>query len=175
MMRLPGPRSTRLPLALGLLLLAAGPVLAHGSGARIEVQPDTVTAGGTVTLVGENLEPKNERVVLLVGADMRLELGSVTTDAEGMFSLQVAIPAHLPGGVYEFQAIGDETLTVQLNVIGAAGPSTGGQSGLPEPAPRERSPLELALWLAIAAASLGVGVLLVIRAERFGGHPGASD
>lgn len=174
MMRRPEPWPARLLLALALFLLAASPVLAHGSGAGIEVLPDTITAGGTVTLVGENLEPNDERVLLLIGADVRLELGTVTTDAEGMFSLEVTIPAHLPGGVYEFQAIGDETLTVQLNVVGAAGTSTGGQPGLPDPAPRERSPLELALWLAVAVASLALGVLLVVRAERFGAHPGAS-
>ena len=171
MRRRPPPWLPRPILAAVLFLLAASPVLAHGTGAAIEVQPDTVTAGGMVTLVGENLEPNDERVVLLIGADVRLELGTVTTDAEGMFTLQVTIPAHLPGGVYEFQAVGDETLTVQLNVVGAGGSSSGGQPGLPEPAPRERSALELGLWLALALVSLGVGVLLVVRAERIGGHP----
>jgi hypothetical protein len=157
-------------MAVGLVLLAAGPALGHGSGARIEVAPDTVTAGGTVTLVGENLEPNDKRILILTGADLRLDLGTVTTDDQGMFSLQVTIPAHLPGAVYEFQAIGDETLTVQLNVVGGAGSSPGSQPTASEPAPRQRSPFELALLLVFTAISLGIGVLLVVRAERLGGH-----
>jgi len=155
---------------VALVGLTTGPALGHGSGAVIEVEPSTVTAGGTVTLVGENLEPNDERVVLLVGADVRLELGTVTTDDDGMFSLEITIPAHLPGAVYEFQAIGDETLTVSLNVVGTPESSAGGQAAAAEPAPREWSPLGLALWLGLAGLSFAVGGLLVIRAERWAGH-----
>jgi len=159
-----------LPLALSILLLAAGPALGHGTGAVIEVEPETVTAGGTVTVVGENLEPNDERILILTGADVRLELGTVVTDMEGMFSLSVTIPVHLPGAVYEFQAIGDETLTAQLNVVAAPGSLAGTQPTVGEPAPRERSPFELGLLVVLATISLGVGVLLVVRAERLGGR-----
>jgi len=113
-------------LASGIVLvLAAATAVGHGTGAVIEVEPSTVTAGGTVTLVGENLEPNDKRILILTGADVRLELGTVTTDAGGMFNIQIVIPSHLPSAVYEFQAIGDETLTVQLNVEGMAGSSPG--------------------------------------------------
>jgi len=159
-----------LALALGIILLAAGPVLGHGTGAVIEVEPETVTAGGTVTVVGENLEPNDERILILTGADVRLDLGTVMTDAEGMFSLEVIIPSHLPSAIYEFQAIGDETLTAQLNVVAAPGSSAGTEPAAGEPAPRERSPFELGLLLVFAAVALGAGVLLVARAERLGGH-----
>jgi len=174
------PSAQALPLgpvvlfALSVLLLAAGPALGHGAGAVIEVEPETVTAGGTVTVVGENLEPNDERILILTGADVRLELGTVVTDAEGMFRLSVTIPAHLPGAVYEFQAIGDEILTAQLNVAAAPGsPET--QPTVSEPAPRERSPFELGLLLVFAAVALGTGVLLVVRAERLDGVPHAAD
>jgi len=162
-----------LPLALGVLLLVPGPVLGHGTGAVIEVVPETVTAGGTVTVVGENLEPNDERILILTGADVRLDLGTVVTDADGMFSLSVTIPAHLPGAVYEFQVIGDEILTAQLNVAAAPGSLAGTQPAAGEPAPRERSPFELGLLLALTAVALGTGVLLVVRAERLGGHAAA--
>jgi len=162
--------SPALLLALSFFLLVASPTLGHGTGAVIEVEPETVTAGGTVTVVGENLEPNDERILILTGADVRLELGTVMTDAEGMFSLSVTIPVHLPGAVYEFQAIGDETLTAQLNVVAAPGSLAGTQPIAGEPAPRERSPFELGLLAVLAAVSLGVGVLLVVRAERLGGH-----
>jgi len=121
-------------------------------------------------VVGENLEPNDERILILAGADVRLDLGTVMTDAEGMFSLSVTIPAHLPGAVYEFQAIGAETLTAQLNVLAASGSSAGTQPAAGEPAPRERSPFELGLLLVFAAVALGAGVLLVVRAERLGGR-----
>jgi hypothetical protein len=153
-------------VASGMVVLATGTALAHGSGAVIEVEPSTVTAGGTVTLVGEN----DERILILTGADVRLELGTVTTDAEGMFSIEIKIPAHLPSAVYEFQAIGDETLTVQLNVEGVAGSSPGSQPTAAEPAPRQRSGFALAAWLAVAVASLAAGIFLAMRAERIGGH-----
>src|SRR3546814_17460885 len=51
-----------------------------------------------------------------------------------------------------------------------AGSSAGTQPAFDEPAPRERSPFELVLLLAQVAVSLAVGVLLVVRAERLGGH-----
>jgi len=164
-----------LPLGMSILLLAAGPALGHGTGAVIEVEPETVTAGGTVTVVGENLEPNDERILILTGADVRLELGTVVTDAEGMFSLSVTIPAHLPGAVYEFEAIGDEILTVQLNVLAAPGSSAGTQPTAVEPAPRERSPFELGLLVTFAAVALGAGVLLVARAERLGSTSRATN
>ena len=159
-------------MTVGLTLATAAAVIAHGAGAGIEVEPSTVTAGGTVTLVGENLEPNDERVLVLVGADLTLDLGMVTTDEMGEFSLEVVIPAHLPAAVYEFQAIGDETLTVQLNVTAGAG-SEPGPSTAPgsEPPPRQRSSLEVAAILLTAAAAAAVGTFFVLRAERLGGRP----
>jgi len=155
-------------VAVSMVLPIAGPVLGHGTGAVIEVEPETVTAGGTVTLVGENLEPNDERILLLIGADVRLDLGTVVTDAEGMFSLEVVIPSHLPGAVYEFQAIGDETLTAQLNVVSADALSAGTQPAGGDPEPRERSLFELGILLLLAAVALAFGVWLVVRAERLG-------
>jgi hypothetical protein len=87
-----------------------------------------------------------------------------------MFSIQIVIPAHLPSAVYEFQAIADETLTVQLNVEGMTGSSPGGQPTPTEPAPRQRSGFDLAVVLATAVVSLGAGALLALRADRLGGH-----
>jgi hypothetical protein len=92
-----------------------------------------------------------------------------------MFSIKIVIPAHLPSAVYEFQAIGDETLTAQLNVEGSAGSSPGSQPTTAEPSPRQRSGFDLAAWLAIAAASLAAGLLLAIGAERIGGHRSATS
>ena len=158
---------------LASLLLAAVPVMAHEGeeGAGIEVEPANVTAGGTCVLAGTGLEPNSERVLVLAGEDLVVDLGSVTTDAEGMFQVELAIPAHLPSGTYELRAIGDETLTTPLAITAAAGP---GASPGPDPATevivsRDRSPFEAALLLALILTTFTVGGFLVWRAEHFRG------
>ncbi|NJD29490.1 MAG: hypothetical protein FIA92_14500 [Chloroflexi bacterium] len=159
---------------LGLLLsLSAGlAVMAHEGEEGIEVEPSSVTAGDTVVLAGSGLEPNAERVLLLAGGSLIVAFGTVTTDAEGMFSLELTIPNHLPSGNYELRAIGDETLTTPLGVTAAAG----GVGATPAPndageavVARDRSPLELVLILALVALATVVGVWLVWRAERFRG------
>lgn len=157
-------------LALPISLVLVAGVAAHEGEEGIEVEPATVMAGDTVVLAGSGLEPDSERVLVLAGADMIVEFGTVTCDADGHFEQELTIPSHLPPGTYEFQAIGDETLTVQLNVEGVAGSSPGSQPTAAEPAPRQRSGFGLAALLAVAAASLAAGVLLALRAERIGGH-----
>jgi len=166
-----------IPLGLVLALGAAAAVIAHEPGeAEIVTEPASVTAGDTVVLAGTGLEPNNDRVLVLAGQDIVVEFGTITTDAEGMFQIELTIPGHLPSGTYELRAIGDETLTVSLGVIAAAGgPDT---SPAPDDAsenivPRERTPLELAVILGLVAVAAAVGGLLVWRAEWLQGVFGA--
>ncbi|MEO8463018.1 MAG: hypothetical protein ABI555_07385 [Chloroflexota bacterium] len=172
-------RSMPVALVLGLALsLSAGlAAVAHeGSGeAKVQVEPAAVTAGETVVLAGSGLEPDSDRVLVLVGGDLTVALGIVKTDAEGMFSQALTIPAHLPSGTFELQAIGDETLTTPLSVTAAAG-GAAATSGPPDAGstimPRERPQIELALIIVLIAMVIGVGGWLAWRAERFGGsHP----
>lgn len=156
-----------------LLLLQAAPVLADKPGAGITVEPAEVTAGQTILLAGNSLEPNEERVIVLQGEGITVNLGTAPTDADGMLSQEIQIPGHLPSGSYQLQAIGDETLQVELKVTAAEG----GAATQPEPdggaiANRQRSAIELSL-IAIAAVFVGgLGALLVVRAERFrGGAP----
>lgn len=165
-------------LGLVLLLTTAVAVMAHeGSGEEeVVVEPASVTAGDSVVLAGSGLEPNNERVLVLAGQDLIVEFGSVTTDAEGMFQTELTIPVHLPSGTYELRAIGDETVTAPLAVTAAAG----GAEASPAPndasetvVPRERTPLVLAVILALVALATVAGALLVWRAERVRGAAGA--
>lgn len=156
------------------LFLGATPAMAHtgAEGAGIQVEPSTVTAGNTVTLAGSGLEPNSERVLALAGEDMIVNMGSVTTDADGMFQIELTIPAHLPSGTYELQAIGDETLTTPLAVNAAAGI---GSSPAPDAAndtvvARDRTPIELGLIAAFVVVAAGAGAWFVWRAERFRGE-----
>jgi len=168
-------RSLPLATALGVLLSlgAVLVVMAHeGDGEEtLEVEPASVTAGDSVVLAGSGLEPDNDRVLLLAGADLVVEFGTVKTDAEGMFSTELAIPDHLPSGTYELRAIGDETLTTALAVTAAAGavaPPADGDAGEVILA-RQRTPLEIGVIVALVAAAVVVGGWLVWRAERVGG------
>lgn len=165
--------SVALVVALALSLVLTLPVLAHSGdeASGISVEPDQVTTGGTVVLAGRGLEPNSERKINLVGPDVVVPFDTVTTDADGMFSVTLTIPAHLPAGMYRFQAIGDETFTTDITVTAAAGQAA------TEPkneaaaivAPRDRSGFETAVLVAFVAVIAILGVLLIWRAERFGG------
>ncbi len=171
------------PLALALgfgLVLSLGvslAAMAHGPGeAEIVVEPAAITAGESVILAGTGLEPNSDRVLILAGQDLLVEFDTVTTDADGMFQIELTIPSHLPSGTYELRAIGDETLTTPLEVTAAAG--GGGGSPVPNDpnetvAPRDRTPIELGVILVLVVLAAVAGGLLVWRAEWFRGQPGA--
>jgi len=161
-----------LSVALALSLVLTLPVFAHSGdeASGISVEPNLVTAGGTVVLAGQGLEPNSERQINLVGPDVIVPFDAVTTDGEGMFSVTLTIPAHLPAETYTFQAIGDETLTTDCTITAAEG------QAVKEPtneaaavvAPRDRSGVETAVLLLSVAITVILGLLLVWRAERFG-------
>lgn len=171
-------RSALLTTGLGLALWLglATTALAHsGEGSGIAVEPTSVTAGNTVILAGTGLEPNSDRVLVLVGGELTVALGTVTTDAEGMFATELTIPSHLPSGTFELQAIGDETLTVPLGITalvgGAGAPATNGEQEAIDP--RQRGAVELGLIGFLVAFLAMTGGLLIWRAERFGGTPAA--
>lgn len=161
-------------MALAFALFAAAAVMAHeGSGEEeIVIEPADVLAGDSVVVAGSGLEPDDERILVLAGGDLVVDFGTVTTDAEGMFQIELTIPGHLPTGTYELRAIGDETLTAELAVTAAAGgaeasPATNdaNQAVLL----RERTPVELGLILVLVAVATVLGGLLVWGAERIRG------
>jgi len=169
-------RSTAWALALGalLVLVGASATLAHeGTGEEeVVVEPASITAGDSVVLAGSGLEPDDERVLVLAGADLVVELGTVATDAEGMFQIELAIPSHLPSGTYELRAIGDETLTAALAVTAAdVADAPAADPATESVVARERGPLELGAVIAATAIAALVGGLLVWRADRL--HRGA--
>jgi hypothetical protein len=164
--------------ALMLALGAAGAAAAHeGSGEEeVVVEPADVTAGDSVVAAGSGLEPDDERVLVLAGADLVVDFGTVTTDAEGMFEIELTIPSHLPTATYELRAIGDETVTAQVAVTAAAGgadPAPAADDSNQAVVPRERTTIELAVILVLVALAAVAGGLLVWGAERLRGEAGA--
>ena len=148
------------------------PVLAHSGGAAsgISVEPVQVTAGGTVVLAGTGLEPNTDRQINLVGPDVVVPFPKATTDATGMFAVTLTIPAHLPSGTYTFQAIGDETMTTVLTITAAVGQAAAEpkNEAVAVVTARPRSGLELGIIGLLLVIAMGLGVLLVVRAERVG-------
>ncbi len=162
---------------LALLVVGGGTVMAHEGGGgeeSVAVEPSSVTAGGSVVLAGSGLEPESERVLVLAGEGLVVEFGTVTTDAEGMFSEELDIPSHLPAGTYELRAIGDEILSAPLALAAAdgAGAAPGPDAADQVVLPRDRTPIELALLIGFVALVAAVGGLLAWRAERFRGVSG---
>jgi len=167
-------RLLRAAAASAFLLMAnALPISAHSGDAAsgISVEPAQVTAGGTVVLAGNGLEPNSERQINLVGPDDVVPFPKATTDADGMFNVTLTIPAHLPAGTYTFQAIGDETLETPLAVTAAAGVANAEpkSEAAATVTPRTRSGSELGIIGLLLAIVVGLGLVLVARAERFKG------
>ncbi|MBA3877213.1 MAG: hypothetical protein C0498_09805 [Anaerolinea sp.] len=163
------PLSSALLLGGALLMLSAASVLADEPGAGITVEPADVTAGQTVLLAGNSLEPDDERTLVLKNETLAVNLGTATTDADGMLNQEIQIPAFLPSGTYQLQAIGDETLEVEVKVTAADGAAATAPANEAAITARDRGPLELGVVLVGAALAAVVGGLLVLRAERFGG------
>lgn len=175
-MRKPLPFAIALGLALSFSVALA--VTAHeGTGeAGIQAEPSSLTAGDTVVLAGSGLEPNNDRVLVLAGEGLTVEFGTVTTDAEGMFSKELTIPNHLPSGNYELRAIGDEILTTTLAVTAVAGgaqAAPAANASSEAVVARERSPQELGAIVVLIVLAAAVGMFLVLRAERFKGRASA--
>lgn len=169
-------RPSWLPFA-GLigLLVVGGPsavVHAHEGAAGITLDPDQVTAGGTVLLAGSGLEPDDERVLVLRGEDIVVSLGSATTDADGMLAQEITVPGHLPTGSYQVQAIGDETLEAEVKVQAAAG-TPESVSAVPDPVITAPSTGESVVVLVGALLLAALGLVLIRRAERLGRLPTA--
>lgn len=159
-------------VALGFGLAVPLAALAHGGGTEptVELDPTQVTAGGTVVIAGFNMEPDSDRVIVLTGQQLIVQFGTVKTDAEGMFTLQVTVPSHLPGGIYQVQAIGDETISADLEVIAAEGMASAGPAVPEVVQPRHLGGIGLVLLIAILGLLVLAGGSLVIFGERLAGH-----
>ena len=155
---------------LGLALAIVAGAQAHGGGeaTALSVEPDSLQPGGTIVLVGKGLEPNSDRTLVLAGPGMTVDLGTVTTDADGMFQIQLTIPSHMPAGAYELRAIGDEILTVPIALTAGEGSAAGAGSAPEAVVPHQRHALEFGILAAAVLTLLAVGGLLIRFAERFG-------
>jgi len=126
------PRAAGFALAaVAILALGGGTVLAVDADLlepSVSVTPSTLAAGGTIVVAGGGLEPMSDRVAVMAGQELTVELGSITADAAGAFRAEFTIPSHLPPGAYELQVIGDRILATQLTVTSGVDVASAGQA-----------------------------------------------
>ncbi len=205
-----------LVLTIVVMVLLALPVRtwAHGE-AEITVSPDTVAAGGKITVAGADLDENSDVKLSLEGLTYQVALGNVHVGDNQEFKTEYTIPADAPEGQYQVKALMDDGdgVSADLTVTApkSAAPATDAKSSeatgatdtksgetigatmskpgdaettdqtqrtqqtspmaetepMPSAAPHElphpRSPFETDGLLAIAAVSIAIGLVLVLR------------
>jgi hypothetical protein len=154
-------RSGAALVAFVVVVLSGSPVAAHGGeGPGLEVVPNRVEPGETVTILGEELEPlASVQVALLTASGDQLVIATQVDD-EGHFVESVMVPVELTPRVYELRATDRAGVAVStyLTVLPA------GQERA-EAAARPMEPVSLALAGVMASALL----LLIVRRLRASG------
>ena len=148
-------------IGMSALLVLPARAFAHGQP-EIAVTPDTVAAGGKITVNGDSLGANERFKILAEGLNFTAELGEVTTDADEKFEAVFTIPPIAPEGPYEVKAAGEDGHTVSAELTVTA-PASGDvmPSAAPHELPRSRTPVEVIGLFAAAAVSAGVGLTLV--------------
>ena len=133
----------------------AAPVVAHGGeGPSLEVVPNRVEPGDTVTVLGEELAPLSSVQVDLLTAAGALVVIVARVDEEGHFIESLTVPAELTPRVYELRGTDGAGLAVStyLTVLPA-------EQGSAETAPARMEMMSLAIAGVLAAAL----ILLIVR------------
>ena len=172
-----------------LLTLTSTPAFAHGGGV-IRLASPQAPVGGTLALSGEKLEKNSTFKLELRGTLDNYPIGDAKTDTAGKFRMSIALPAHVPAGVYSLVAVGpdgDVDARVDLTIAGAAGSGAGGMAGMSGMASMGQGTQEMSgmhatdemmaiertttagewvvIWVLILAA-LGGGAVLLRKAAR---------
>lgn len=164
-------------LVLGAIVLAlfapSRSALAHGEPV-IDVQPDVTPAGGEITITGIEMEPGEVFVITLEGSATSTPLGEVTVTGEGEaggFVARFTIPIDVAPGSYAVRAATDEgeAALSDLTVTRASTEASTGPATVREPTgeehvlDRSKPAGQAAGVVAVALASLGLGLWLVLR------------
>ena len=118
-------------LALSAPLIAS----AHGGEAHLELDTTQAVPGTPIGLRGVGFEPESTIIIMLVGAERQLLLGSVSADEAGDFTQALPLPVDLLPGAYELRAADSHhSASIPLNVApGAGSEEEGQQQGEDEP------------------------------------------
>jgi hypothetical protein len=152
----PGLASATL-VAFVVAAVPAAPVVAHGGeGPSLEVVPNRVEPGETVTVLGEELAPLTPIHVDLLTAAGNQRVIETEVDEEGHFIQSLTVPAELAPRVYELRGTDGAGIEVStfLTVLASEEPSA--DTGPPAP----MAVMGLALAGVLAGAAL---ILLIVR------------
>ena len=89
-------------------LLFTQPASAHGGDPRIEIEVDRINPGSVLVIRGVDFEYDEEVTLSLIGSQVEIAIGKAIADTEGIFLLNIAIPADLAEGTYVVRAITDD-------------------------------------------------------------------
>jgi hypothetical protein len=157
--------------------LSVGIALGHGGEPTIELDPETVVAGGEVEVAGENLEDVDGVGLVLVGAGSKLSLGTIKVGDNGHFKVRVTIPAGTAAGPYVIEADGPDgpLASAALTLEAAASPSPGptAAAGASAPLPTTNTETEPGTdsdgtILAVVAIAIVAGVVGGVMLARRG-------
>jgi len=81
---------------------------AHGNEPRLEINLDRLNPGGVLEIRGVDFEFEEVVSLALVGEAVELDLGTLTADAEGVFSYILTLPVDLADGIYIIRARTDD-------------------------------------------------------------------
>jgi hypothetical protein len=161
-----------LPATAGATL----PSVAHEK-AVLESSRSSVPAGAVLPLDGRDFGPGGSYVLRLVGALREYELGEVEADADGLFSIELAIPGSVTPGTYQVVAVapdGDVAARLDLTVLEAEAAEPEGAEERPagraahEAAPRVARADEMPIERSRSGLEWGVISLLIGGAAGMG-------
>ncbi len=117
---------------IGLVIAAASlgmPASAYptGTAPKIALSTDTIPAGDSLTVTGQNFTPNSSADLSLHSSPV--SLGSVTTDGNGEFSAVVTIPSDTTVGAHTIEAVDTPTGDVAVAPLTV----TAGGGGTPPP------------------------------------------
>lgn len=131
---------------------------------QLQLSRNTVAQGGTLGVSGSGYDPNSSANLQIFSTPA--DLATVTTDAQGRFSVTVTIPANTVPGRHTISGTGYRNgapyqLTADLTVTAAGASTARGDSGtLP------RTGAFIAGLTAIGAALMGAGTIAVLAARR---------
>ncbi|HLO28867.1 MAG TPA: hypothetical protein VK249_07025 [Anaerolineales bacterium] len=91
-------------------LLFAQPVSADGGEPRLEIGAERLNPGSVLEIRGVDFEMEEEISLALIGSQVEIPLGTVTSDFEGIFKLALTLPADLTEGRYTVRATTNDHL-----------------------------------------------------------------
>lgn len=161
-----------LPATAGAIL----PSVVHEK-AVLESSRSSVPAGAVLPLDGRDFGAGESYVLRLMGALREYDLGEVEADAEGLFSIELAIPGSVTPGTYQVVAVapdGDVAARLDLTVLEAEAAEPEGAEARPageaahEVAPRVARADEMPIERSRSGLEWGVIGLLIGGAGGLG-------